>query len=83
VVTDLAGLPVDLSGKSVPGCSCLVFTHRGSAAGIGDSYRSIYEKWLPESDLRPSLPFNFERYLENAGDPYSESCSMQICVPVS
>jgi AraC family transcriptional regulator len=82
-VSDFSDLPVDLVGKSVPGCECLVFTHRGSVARIGDSYRSIYERWLPASDRRPALPFNYERYLDGAGDPYEDSYVFQICVPVT
>jgi AraC family transcriptional regulator len=82
-VADISSLPVDLVGKHVPGCDCLVFTHRGSVAGIGDSYRSIYERWLPACDRRPSLPFNFERYPAGAGDPYDASYTFEICVPVT
>ena len=82
-VPDISDLPIDLVGKSVPGCDCLVFTHRGSVARIGESYRSIYERWLPASDRRPALPFNCERYLEGAGDPYAETYVFQICVPVT
>jgi predicted transcriptional regulator YdeE len=73
---------MDCIGKTVPACSCLVFTHNGSMTGIGESYRDIYMKWLPQSDRRPTLPFNFERYFDGQSDPYSEECSMQICVPV-
>jgi predicted transcriptional regulator YdeE len=81
-VTDLSQLPIDLVGKSVPGCACLVFTHHGSMANVGESYRSIYQVWLARSDRRPTMPFNFERYFEDAPDPFSDSYSMQICVPV-
>ena len=61
-VPDFSDLPIDLVGKSVPGCDCLVFIHRGPVTRIGDSYRGIYDRWLPASDRRPALLFNFERY---------------------
>ncbi len=80
--TDLSEVPIDLVGKAVPACTCLVFTHRGSMARIGESYRDIYQKWIPSSDRRPAFPFNFERYTDGQSDPYSDSYSMQICVPV-
>lgn len=80
--TDLSEVPIDLIGKAVPACTCLVFTHHGSMAGIGESYRDIYVKWIPQSDRRPALPFNFERYSDGQSDPYSDGYSMQICVPV-
>ncbi len=79
---DLAELPIDLVGKTVPACTCLVFTHHGSMARIADTYRAIYAEWLPSMDRRPELPFNFERYLEGENDPYADGYSMQICVPV-
>ena len=60
-VPDFFDLPIDLVGKSVPGRDGLVFTHRGPVTRIGDSYSGIYERWLPASDRRPALPFNFER----------------------
>lgn len=82
-VRDLSDLPVDLVGKAVPACDCLVFTHRGSVLRIGESYRAIYGKWLPASDRKPALPFNYERYPEDAGDPYADSYAFQICVPVA
>lgn len=82
-VRDLSGLPVDLVGKSVPACDCLVFTHRGSVRRVGESYRAVYEKWLPASDRKPAYPFNYERYLPDAGDPYADSYAFEICVPVA
>jgi AraC family transcriptional regulator len=82
-VRDLTALPIDLVGKAVPSSDCLVFTHRGSVLRIADSYRAVYEKWLPASDRKPSLPFNYERYPEGAGDPYADSYTFQICVPVT
>jgi AraC family transcriptional regulator len=80
-VAGLARLPMDLIGKSVPACDCLVFTHRGSMAGVGDTYASIYGDWLAESDRRLALPFNFERYPPGESDPWSDGYSMEICVP--
>jgi AraC family transcriptional regulator len=54
-VPGISDLPIDLVGKSVPGCDSLVFTHRGSVARIGESYRSIYERWLPASRENPGI----------------------------
>lgn len=76
-------LPLDLVGKAVPECECLAFLHRGSAARIGESYAAIYGSLLPSMDRKPSLPFNFEWYFEDSGDPYSQEYRFKICVPVS
>jgi AraC family transcriptional regulator len=81
-VHSLVDVPIAMIGKTVPACTCLVFTHRGSMARVGESYRAIYQDWLPCTDKRPSLPFNFERYPAGGIDPYSEAYVMEICVPV-
>jgi len=75
-------LPLDLIGRVLPACDCLVFEHRGSVARVGESYRAIYAKILPSMTEKPVLPFNFESYLEGAGDPYSEDYRFSICVPI-
>ena len=76
-------LPLDLVGKAVPACDCLVFGHRGSASRIAESYEAIYANLLPALDRRPALAFNFERYLPDAGDPWSEAYRFDICVPLA
>lgn len=76
-------LPIDLAGKAVPACECLVFEHRGSAARVGESYRAIYAEILPALDRRPAGSFNFEVYHEDSGDPYAESYRFGICVPAA
>jgi AraC family transcriptional regulator len=81
-VSRLENVPMDLIGKMVPACDCLVFTHRGSMSSVGDSYQAIYGRWLQDTDRRPVLPFNFERYADDGKDPWSDGYSMEICVPV-
>lgn len=76
-------LPFDLVGKAVPACSCLTFLHRGSAARVGESYAAIYGSLLPALDRKPVLPFNFEHYFDDSGDPYSDGYSFKICVPIA
>lgn len=76
-------LPLDLVGKAMPACECLVFTHRGSVARVGESYKAIYAEILPALARRPAQPFNFETYFEDAGDPYSSSYRFKICIPLA
>jgi AraC family transcriptional regulator len=76
-------LPLDLVGKAVPACDCLVFEHRGAASRIAESYGTIYADLLPAMDRRPTLAFNFERYLPDAGDPWSDVYRFDICVPLA
>lgn len=82
-VERLEGLDLDLIGKVAPPCDCVVFEHRGSAARIGESYRAIYGELLPAMNRKPGLPFNFERYYPDAGDPYSDEYRFRIFVPLS
>jgi len=79
----LDSLEIDLVGKAVPACDCLVFEHRGSAAFVAESYRSIYADLLPAMDRKPSLPFNFETYYPDAGDPYASDYRFRIYVPLA
>ncbi len=81
-VDSLSRVPIDMIGKVVPACGCLVFTHKGSMARVGETYQAIYRDWLPCSEKRPTLPFNFERYPPGSADSYSDSYVMEICVPV-
>ena len=76
-------LEIDLVGKAVPRCDCLVFEHRGSAARIGESYRAIYADLLPSMDRKPGLPFNFETYYPDAGNPWDDGYRFRISVPLS
>jgi predicted transcriptional regulator YdeE len=76
-------LELDLSGKAVPACDCIAFEHRGSAARVSESYRAIYAELLPAMDRKPALPFNFESYYPDAGDPYSDSYRFRICIPLA
>lgn len=75
-------LPMDLVGKAVPPCECLVFTHHGSVASVGQSYEAIYARILPSLDRRPSLPFCLESYFDDAGDPYADGYRFRILVPL-
>ncbi len=79
----LDSLEIDLVGKAVPACDCLVFEHRGSAAHVAESYRAIYAEILPAMDRKPILPFNFETYYPDAGDPYASDYHFRICVPLA
>jgi len=79
----LDSLPIDLVGKAVPACDCLVFRHEGPAAEIGKSYERIYGELLPAMDRKPSLPFNFESYPAGEADPASTCYWVDICVPLS
>ena len=76
-------LPLDLVGKAVPSCDCLVFEHRGSASRIAESYSAIYADLLPAMDRKPAMAFNFERYHADAGDPWSDAYRFDICVPLA
>jgi predicted transcriptional regulator YdeE len=78
----LDSLEIDLVGKAVPACDCLVFEHHGSAALVGESYRAIYADILPAMERKPILPFNFETYYPDAGDPYAKDYRFRICIPL-
>jgi AraC family transcriptional regulator len=64
-VSDLAGLPAELSGVRIPAHDYLVFRHRGHVSGIPATWHAIMDRWLPKSGLRVSNAPNFERYSED------------------
>ncbi len=79
----LDNIAIDLVGKVLPACRCLSFIHRGSAAGVSESYSRLYSELLPLLEIKPTLPFNFEVYYNDAGDPYADSYRFKICVPLT
>lgn len=82
-MSTLDRMDIDLTGRAVPECTCLVFTHAGPVDRIPDSYATIYGELLPVMDHRPSLPFNYEDYSAYANDPDSDETCFDIYIPIS
>lgn len=58
-----------------------VFTHTGSVDLLGETYKSIYSKWLPASGYQVEFTCDFELYDQDF-DPSSETSKMYIYIPI-
>ncbi len=81
-VSDLDQIGINLVGKSLPSAKYLRFIHKGLACNVGLTYRYIYETWLPQSDYKLSLPYNFEYYGKNYCGPDNEESESEIYIPI-
>lgn len=61
--------------RRLPASRCLRFVHRGDVRALHETYRYIYQEYLPANAVRPSLNWEFQRY-----GPDGET---EICIPVA
>lgn len=64
--------------RSIPGSQILRFIHRGPVELLFDTYRRIWEDYLPQSTFRLSGSWEFQRYLAPG-----ESSPIEICLPIT
>ena len=79
-VTDTSGIPEGMVLRQVPAYKYAVFTHKGRVYNLGDTYKYIYETWLPQSDveLHPDK-FDMELY-DSRFTPDSDESEFDILV---
>ena len=66
----------------LPPARYLKFVHKGRSCDIPTTYKYIYGIWLPKSDYRISLPFEFEYYGEEYLGPDNENSVSEIYIPL-
>ena len=80
-VADFDAIPEDMESYTLTSGLYAVFTHRGAAATGADTFRYIFETWLPASDYILDNRAHFEilgaKYKND--DPESEE---EIYIPV-
>lgn len=81
-VADLNNINPNLVGKRLPPAKYLRFVHKGLSRDVGLTYQYIYESWLPKTDYRLTLPYNFEVYGENYLGPENPQSESEIYIPV-
>ena len=67
-VDQVEGVPPDMVVRQVPAHKYAVFTHVGSLQKLSDTYRYIYETWLPQSGYQATGDLDFELYNEDFKD---------------
>lgn len=62
-VSEVSNIPEGMVVRHIPGYKYAVFTHHGKLDKLGDTYKYIYETWLPQADveLHPDK-FDMELY---------------------
>lgn len=81
-VEDLNHINPSLVGKFLPPARYLRFIHKGCSYNVGLTYQYIYESWLPKTDYKLSLPYNFELYGEKFLGPDDPDSESEIYIPV-
>lgn len=81
-VSDFNELPADFSRIRLAERRYAVFTHQGHISAIRRTVKTIWTKWLPDSDLHIDDAPDFERYSEDF-DPVKGLGGLEIWVPIS
>jgi AraC family transcriptional regulator len=81
-VKNLDDVPIYLTAKIIPPAKYIKFIHRGFSNTVGLTYKYIYETWLPQSDYRLSIPYDFELYGEKYKGPDNINSESEIYIPV-
>ena len=80
-VTDFSRLPAELARVRVPAQTYAVFSHSDHVSTIRRTIMTIWNKWLPESDLEVADAPDFERYGKEF-DPLTGMGGLEIWVPI-
>jgi len=68
--------------KTIPAGKYLRFIHKGLANKVGYTYKYIYNQFLPNTEYKLNIPFNFEHYGEKCLGPYNEHSESEIYIPI-
>ncbi len=68
--------------KIIPKAKYLRFIHKGFSNKVGYTYKYIYNQFLPDTDYKLTLPYNFEYYGKRYKGPYNENSESEIYIPV-
>ena len=81
-VKDLNQINANLVGKIVKKNKYLKFIHKGKSRKIINTYKYIYEKWLPQSSIKLTLPYNLELYENNFLGTENDDSETNIYIPI-
>jgi AraC family transcriptional regulator len=80
-VSDFSELPAEFSRVRIPAHRYAVFSHRGHISSIRGTWKTIWNKWLPESGHEVADAPIFERYGEEF-DPRTGMGGFEIWIPL-
>lgn len=61
-VESFENIPIEAVGKLIPKHKYAVFTHKGSAENLGETYKYIHGTWFPNKKYQINEHFDFEHY---------------------
>ena len=80
-VTSTENTPNNMVCRTIPASKYAVFTARGKIPGsIQDTFKYIYQEWLPNSNLQRANSAEFELYDERCED--AENAEVDIYIPI-
>ena len=81
-VTSIENTPEDMIWRKIPASKYAIFTARGKMpASIQETFRYIYQEWLPKSGYQRANSADFELYDERCHD--LENAEVDIYVPIA
>ena len=80
-VTSTENTPEDMVCRTIPAGKFAVFTARGKMPdSIQETFKYIYQEWLPNSEYQRANSADFELYDERCHDP--ENAQVDIYIPI-
>lgn len=80
-VRSFDNFPDGMGRLKVPSADYAVFAHAGTAADVAQSWRAIWQDWLPPSGYEAAETPDFERY-DDQYDPQTGAGGIEIWFPV-
>lgn len=71
-----------LSGKVIPPARYLKFIHKGKSCHVGLTYKYIFQTWLPKSNYKLGIPYEFEYYGDKYLGPNHDQSESEIYIPI-
>ncbi len=81
-VEEIYDIPIQFTAKTLPLMQYLKFYHKGKSNTVGETYRYIYEEFLPDTEYRLPHTYNFEFCGELYTGPYDDNSISEIYIPV-
>jgi AraC family transcriptional regulator len=75
-------LPLQFSLKNIPKAKYMHFIHKGLSRHVGYTYKYIYNQWLPKTEYKLNLPYNFEYYGDRYKGPDNDESESDIYIPL-
>jgi AraC family transcriptional regulator len=70
-----------MTARTVPGGTFAVFVHRGPISTFHETVGAVWQRWLPESGLKPTGQPDFELY-DSRFKAEAEDSEFEMWIPV-